>query len=126
MEGAAGVEVRERMSELGRLLAAAEGYQVLTSTGARLGRVEHVRYEQHADRPDEIVVRSRRLLWTRRRAYPLSAVHEINPRERTVLVGPVSGAAASPGQPDVGTTLAAPEPGPRTPDDTTSSGSAGL
>jgi hypothetical protein len=61
MEGIDGVAARKKMAELGRLLAAAEGYQVLTSSGRRMGRVAHVRYERHADRPDEIVVRGRRL-----------------------------------------------------------------
>jgi hypothetical protein len=79
---------RRRMAELGRLLAAADGYQVLTSTGRRLGRVERVRYEQYVDRPDEIVVRSRTLLRTRRRVFALSAVHEVKPRERTVVIDP--------------------------------------
>jgi PRC-barrel domain len=82
------VIVRKREAELGRMLAAAEGYQVLTSTGRRLGRVEHVRYQHHADRPDEIVVRSRMLLRTRRRVYPLSAVQEVNPKEGTVVIDP--------------------------------------
>ena len=86
------VIARKRMAELGRLLAAAEGYQVLTGTGRRLGRVEHVRYQQHADRPDEIVVRSRTLFRTRRRVYPLSAVHEIKPREGTVVIDPAGDA----------------------------------
>jgi hypothetical protein len=88
MEATDVVIARKKMAELGRLLAAAEGYQVLTSTGRRLGRVEHVRYEQYADRPDEIVVRSRTLLRMRRRVYALSAVHEIKPRERTVVIDP--------------------------------------
>jgi hypothetical protein len=82
------VFARKRRAELGRLLAAAEGYQVLTSTGRRLGRVEHVRYQQHADRPDEIVVRSRTLFRARRRVYPLSAVHEVKPKEGTVVIDP--------------------------------------
>jgi hypothetical protein len=88
MEAKDAVIARKRMAELGRLLAAAEDYQVLTSTGRRLGRVERVRYEQHADRPDEIVVRSRTLLRTRRRVLALSAVHEVKPRERTVVIDP--------------------------------------
>jgi hypothetical protein len=79
------------MAELGRLLAAAEGYQVLTKLGDRLGRVDHVRYQQHADRPDEIVVRSRRLLWSRRLAYPLSAVHEVKQREKNLGDRPARG-----------------------------------
>jgi hypothetical protein len=87
MEATNGVITRRRMAELGRLLAAAEGYQALTSTGRRLGRVERVRYQQHADRPDEIVVRSRTLL-RRRRVFALSAVHEVKPRERTVVIDP--------------------------------------
>jgi hypothetical protein len=86
METTDPVTARKRMAELGRLLAAAEGYQVLTSMGRRLGRVERVRYEQHADRPDEIVVRARTLLRTRRRVFALSAVHEVKPRERTVVI----------------------------------------
>jgi hypothetical protein len=88
MEATKAVISRKRIAELGRLLARAEGYEVLTSMGRRLGRVEHVRYQQYADRPDEIVVRSRGLLRTRRRAYPLSAVHEVKPRERTVILDP--------------------------------------
>jgi hypothetical protein len=86
---------RKRMAELGRLLAAAEGYQVLTSKGRRMGRVEHVRYQQYADRPDEIVVRSRTLLRTRRRVYALSAVLEIKQREGTVLIDPADDADSS-------------------------------
>jgi hypothetical protein len=108
VEGRSGSEAQKRMAELGRLLAAAEGYQVLTLTGGRLGRVDHVRYQQHADRPDEIVVRSRRLLWTRRRAYPLSAVQEVKQRERTLVIGP-TGAAASADQPEPGIPPAAPD-----------------
>jgi sporulation protein YlmC with PRC-barrel domain len=88
VEATDAVIARKRLAELGRLLATAEGYQVLTSTGHRLGRVEHVRYQRYADRPDEIVVRSRMLLRTRRRAYTLSAVREIKPRERTVVIDP--------------------------------------
>jgi hypothetical protein len=88
MEATNVVIARKRMAELGRLLAAAEGYQVLTSMGRRLGRVERVRYERYADRPDEIVVRSRTLLRTRRRVFALSAVHEVKPRERTVVIDP--------------------------------------
>ena len=92
MEATDAVMARKRMAELGRLLAAAEGYQVITSTGRRLGRVEHVRYRQYADRPDEIVVRSRTLLRTRRRVYELRAVHGIKPRERTVVIEPADDA----------------------------------
>jgi len=92
MEAMDAVIARKRMAEFGRMLAASEGYQVLTSRGRRLGRIEHVRYQQYADRPDEIVVRSRMLLRTRRRVYPLSAVQEVKPKEGTVVIDPAGDA----------------------------------
>jgi len=73
-------------AELGRLLAAAEGYRVVAGDGTHLGRLDHVRYERHADHPDEIVIRSRRLLARRRRVFPFSAVAEVRRRERTVVL----------------------------------------
>jgi hypothetical protein len=73
-------------AELGRLLAGAEGYRVLASDGTHLGWLDHVRYERHADHPDEIVVRNRRVLARRRRVLPFSAVAEVRRRERTVVL----------------------------------------
>jgi len=72
--------------ELGRLLAAAEGYRVVASDGTQLGWVDHVRYQRHADHPDEIVVRRRGLRPKRRRAVPFSAVEAVRPRESTVVL----------------------------------------
>ena len=43
-----------RHAELGRLLTAAAGYRVLARDGTPLGWLDHVRYERHADHPDEI------------------------------------------------------------------------
>jgi hypothetical protein len=76
----------KRQAELGRLLAAAEGYRVVASDSASLGWLDHVRYQKHADHPDEIVVRGRRLLRWRRCALPFSAVEAVRQRERTVVV----------------------------------------
>jgi hypothetical protein len=73
-------------AELGRLLAAAEGYRVLSSDGTQIGWLDHVRYERHADHPDEIIVRSRRLLARRWHALPFSAVEEVKPGERAVVL----------------------------------------
>jgi hypothetical protein len=84
-EGAADERSRTQ-AELGRLLAAAEGYRVLASDRTHVGWLDHVRYERHADHPDEIVVRSRRLLARRRRVLPFSAVAEVSRRERTVVL----------------------------------------
>jgi hypothetical protein len=76
----------KRQAELGRLLAAAEGYRVVASDGASLGWLDHVRYQKHADHPDEIVVRRRGMPPWRRRALPFSAVEAVRQRERTVVV----------------------------------------
>jgi len=85
-EGGGGERSGRTQAELGRLLAAAGGYRVLASDGTHLGSLDHVRYERHADRPDEVVVRSRRLLARRRRVLPFSAVAEVRQRERTVVL----------------------------------------
>ena len=73
-------------AELGRLLTGAAGYRVLASDGTHLGWLDHVRYERHADHPDEIIVRSRRLLARRRRVLPFSAVAAVRQRDRAVVV----------------------------------------
>jgi hypothetical protein len=91
---------RKRRAELGRLLAAAAGYQALTAAGGRLGRIEHVRYGQNAEWPDEIIVRSRWLLYTRRRAYALDAVSEVDPRAQTVVIVPTDRSEANVTGPD--------------------------
>ena len=75
-----------RQAEFGRLLSAAAGYRVVAGDGTHVGWLDHVRYEQHADHPDEIVVRRRGLLVTRRRAFPFSDVETVRPRERTVVL----------------------------------------
>lgn len=76
---------RER-AELGRRLAASEGYLVLASDGRHVGVVDHIRYEQHADHPDEIVVRRRNVLLRRRRAIAFDAVQAVDPRQHTVTL----------------------------------------
>ena len=77
----------KRQSELGRLLSAAAGYRVVAGDGTFVGWLDHVRYEQYADRPDElVVVRRRGLLLKRGRAFPFSRVEAVRPRERTVVL----------------------------------------
>jgi hypothetical protein len=58
----------------------------VASDGTHVGWLDHVRYEQHADHPDEIVVRRRGLLLKRRRAFPFSGVETVRQRERTVVL----------------------------------------
>lgn len=76
----------KELSELGRLLAAAWSYQVLSRDGRYVGLVDHVRYERHSDHPDEIVVRRRNVFWGRRRVVPFAAVESVDPRRRTVTL----------------------------------------
>ena len=79
--GASTERQRER-GELGRLLASAEGYLVLDENGRSCGRLDHVRYERHADHPDEIVVR--RGLLRQRRALAFEAVEDVDVKNETV------------------------------------------
>ena len=84
-EGGEGERSDRTQAELGRLLAVAGGYPVLASDGTHLGWLDHVRYVRHADHPDEIIVRGRRLLARRRRVLPFSAVAEVRQRDSTVV-----------------------------------------
>ena len=76
-------QLRDR-GELGRLLASAEGYLVLDEEGRPCGRIDHIRYERHADYPDEIVVR--RGLFRQRRVLPFEAVAAVDRKNKTVLL----------------------------------------
>ena len=76
-------QLRER-GEIGRLLASAEGYRVLDEEGRPFARLDHVRYERHADHPDEIVVR--RGLFRRRHVLPFEAVAAVDGKNETVLL----------------------------------------
>ena len=76
-------QLRDR-GELGRLLASAEGYLVLDEEGRPYRRIDHIRYERHADYPDEIVVR--RGLFRQRRVFPFEAVAAVDRKKKTVLL----------------------------------------
>jgi hypothetical protein len=83
------------LTELGRLLASAEGYAVLDPEGRQLGRVDHVRYARHTDRPDEIVVRRGRL-WKRTLVVPFHTVGAVDRATGAVRL------RSAPSQPDSG------------------------
>jgi hypothetical protein len=72
-------QLRDR-GELGRLLASAEGYLVVDEEGRPCGRIDHFRYERHADYPDEIV------LFRQRRVLPFEAVAAVDSKNKTVLL----------------------------------------
>ena len=71
-------------AELGRRLATSARYAVRASDGLNVGFVEYVRYERHAEHPDEIVIAQGRLLRRGRRTVPFSAVESVDPRAGTV------------------------------------------
>jgi hypothetical protein len=54
-------------ADLGRLLAAAQGYRVLRDNGDQVGWLDRIRYERHAHCPDEIVIRTRGFFGRRQR-----------------------------------------------------------
>lgn len=81
-----GEQSLRRQAELGRLLSAATGYRVEAVDGTHLGSLDHVRYEQHADHPDEIVVLRRGRLLRRLSAFPFSHIEAVRPKERTVVL----------------------------------------
>ncbi len=78
----------KEQAELGRLLSDAVGYRVLSANGHELGLLEHVRYTEHADHPDELVLR-RRLFWKRPVVVPFAAVATVDRANRTITLRPV-------------------------------------
>jgi hypothetical protein len=73
-------------ADLGRLLAAAEGYRVLRDNGDQIGWLDRIRYERHAHCPDEIVVRSRGFFGRQRQVLPFLSVDRVSARERMVVL----------------------------------------
>jgi hypothetical protein len=70
--------------QLAARLAAAEGYGVYDRDGRRIGRVEHLLYRHHADRPDFIIIRRRFLLRTRLGRVPFKAVADVDDQAQFV------------------------------------------
>ena len=59
--------------------------------GRDVGEVEHIRYERHADHPDEIVIKRRLLLRQRRGIVGFDEVSAVDPaRERVYLAIPTA------------------------------------
>jgi hypothetical protein len=73
-------------SEIGRGLAAAAGFRVVTADGVQLGQIEHVRYQRRTDYPDEIVVKPSKVFRWRRRVIDFAQVERVEARTRTVVV----------------------------------------
>ena len=78
---------REDILTLGRRLADAVGFRVIALDGRDVGVLEHVRYEQHTDHPDEIVVRRRGFLRERLVSVPFASVANVDRRGERVYLG---------------------------------------
>jgi PRC-barrel domain len=83
---------RDDILTLGRRLADSAGFRVVALDGREVGVLEHVRYKQHTDHPDEIVVRRRRFLRERFVSVPFGEVADVDGRSgRVYLAIPASG-----------------------------------
>ncbi len=71
-------------SRVGYHLSQSHGYRVITRDERSLGMIERLRYERHAEYPEEIVIRSGRLFWKRIRHVPFDAVESVDTRQRLV------------------------------------------
>ena len=71
-------------SRVGYHLSQSHGYRVISQDGRALGVIERLRYERHAEYPEEIVIRSGRLFWKRIRPIPFDAVASVDTRQRLV------------------------------------------
>jgi hypothetical protein len=71
---------------LGRRLADSVGFRVIALDGREIGLLEHVRYREHTEHPDEIVVRRRRLLWARQGVVPFDEVSAVDPVAQRVYL----------------------------------------
>jgi hypothetical protein len=83
---------RDDILTLGRRLADSAGFRVVALDGRDVGVLEHVRYKQHTDHPDEIVVRRRRFLRERLVSVPFGEVANVDGRSgRIYLAIPARG-----------------------------------
>jgi hypothetical protein len=77
---------REDIVKLGARLADSEGFRVIALDGRDIGEVDHVRYERHADHPDEIIITRRVLFWRRRGTIPFEVVGNVDRRRGRVYL----------------------------------------
>jgi hypothetical protein len=75
-------------NELGRLLAGAQGYRVITHEGVVVGALERIRYQTQVSHPDAIVVSRGRLFRRRPCTFPFESICAVNVRESKVVLRP--------------------------------------
>ena len=77
---------RTHILALGRRLADSVGFRVIALDGREVGLLEHVRYRDHTDHPDEIVVRRRRLLRDRQAVLTFDQITNVDRRSESVYL----------------------------------------
>jgi hypothetical protein len=77
---------RTNILALGRRLADSVGFRVIALDGREVGLLEHVRYRDHADHPDEIVVRRRRVLRDRQTVVAFDQIANVDRRSGSVFL----------------------------------------
>jgi hypothetical protein len=77
---------RTNILALGRRLADSVGFRVIALDGREVGLLEHVRYRDHTDHPDEIVVRRRRFLRDRQTVLAFDQIANIDRRSESVYL----------------------------------------
>jgi hypothetical protein len=75
-------------NELGRLLAGAQGYRVITQEGVVVGALERIRYQTQVSHPDAIVVSRGRLFRRRPCTFPFESIYAVSVREGKVVLRP--------------------------------------
>ena len=68
--------------ELGAYLSRAQGYQVVTEDGKSVGTLARLRYDRHAEYPDELIVR--RGMIRRTASLPFDAVQTVDREARLI------------------------------------------
>jgi hypothetical protein len=77
---------RRDILTLGRRLADAIGFRVIALDGRDVGVLEHVRYTQHTDHPDEIVLKRRRFLGERLVTVTFDQIANVDRRSERVYL----------------------------------------
>jgi hypothetical protein len=89
LQGGTTERERQDIVRLGARLANSEDFRVVALDGREIGMLENVRYEKHADHPDDILIRRRYLLWDRYTTVSFEDVANVDPeRERIYLAIP--------------------------------------
>jgi hypothetical protein len=77
---------RRDILTLGHRLADAIGFRVIALDGRDVGVLEHVRYTQHTDHPDEIVLKRRRFLGERLVTVTFDQIANVDRRSERVYL----------------------------------------